>query len=78
MSYIVKAALFCDKCGKKVDVRPSEKAPMLGPLATRGSELEGWIDTEGNHHLCPDCAEAYLAKKAEMESELKKLAGIKV
>lgn len=41
MSYIVKAALFCDKCGQRVDVRPSEKAPTLSSLATKGSDLEG-------------------------------------
>lgn len=77
MSYVVKAALFCDKCGKRVDVEPGEKAPSLVPMATKGTDLEGWLDIKENHHLCPECASAYLARKAEMEKELKELAGIR-
>lgn len=77
MSYIVKAALFCDKCGKRVNVEPDTRPPILDPTATRDTSLEGWINVGREHHRCSECAPVYLTRKAEMEKELKQLAGVK-
>lgn len=78
MSYIVKAAIFCDKCGKRVDLDPEFRLPMaFSPITTDCTPIAGWMKVDDSHHLCPDCAGAYNAKKAEMERELRDLAGIR-
>ena len=68
MSYVAKAAIFCDRCGSRVD---------LDPIVTDGTPISGWLKVDESHHLCPGCAAAYKAKKAEMERELRELAGIR-
>lgn len=78
MSYIAKAALFCDKCGARVDLDPQYRLPLtFSPMATDGTPIAGWMAVDKTHHLCPECAKAYAAKKAEMERELRELAGIR-
>ena len=78
MTYIAKAALFCDRCGARLDVDPERGEPrLMSAIATEGTPLEGWIRLDGGHHLCPVCAKEYEAKRAEMERELKRFAGIK-
>ena len=79
MSYIAKAAIFCDKCGKRVDLDPEFGLPMtFSPISTDCAPIAGWMKVDASHHLCPGCADAYSAKKAEMERELRELAGIRV
>lgn len=78
MSYIAKAAIFCDKCGKRVDLDPEFGLPMtFSPISTDCTPIAGWMKVDASHHLCPGCADAYSAKKAEMERELRELAGIR-
>ena len=74
MSIIKKTMLRCDRCGKVVEAPESVASLGLPPFPEGG--LAGWIQTDGDHHLCADCARPYLAKKSEMERELKHLAGI--
>lgn len=76
MSYFTKRFLQCDRCGKVIETCHDVAKLGLG-MAARECGLDGWIETERNHHLCPDCARPYLAKKEEMGRELKRLAGIK-
>ena len=79
MSYIAKAAIFCDVCGKRVDLDPEFGLPMtFSPISTDCTPIAGWMKVDASHHLCPGCADAYSAKKAEMERELRELAGIRV
>ena len=41
MALVVKAALFCDGCGKRVDLDPAKALHMkFGPMALRGTPLE--------------------------------------
>ncbi len=78
MSYIAKAALFCDRCGVRVDLDPDFLMPLtFTPVSTSGTPISGWAQIEGSHHLCPNCAKEYNAKQAEMERELKEFAGIR-
>ena len=75
MSYIAKAALFCDRCGSRVDLDPKSSLPLtFSSLATAGTLLAGWMAVDKTHHLCPSCAGAYNAKRAETERELRELA----
>lgn len=34
------------------------------------------MEVSRGHHLCPACAKVYADRKAEMDAELKRLAGI--
>lgn len=78
MSYVAKAAIFCDRCGSRVDLDPKFMLPLtFSPLVTDGTPISGWLKVDESHHLCPGCAAAYKAKKAEMERELRELAGIR-
>lgn len=70
MTYLAKAALFCDHCKAKVECAP-EVEPTLGFDLREDSPLKGWIGVGNNHHLCANCAKAYRAKQAEFEQELK-------
>ncbi|MEY8436551.1 hypothetical protein AAK967_02240 [Atopobiaceae bacterium 24-176] len=36
---------------------------------------EGWLGVGPDRHLCPGCAATYLAKKRDMERELRRLSG---
>ena len=76
MSFIVKKFLRCDRCGKAVETKRDIDKMGLPSLMEREQGLEGWIATDRDHHLCPECARPYLDKKDEMERELKRLAGI--
>ena len=78
MSYVAKAAIFCDRCGSSADLDPQFMLPLtFSPLVTDGTPISGWLKVDESHHLCPGCAAAYKAKKAEMERELRELAGIR-
>lgn len=78
MSYIAKAAIFCDRCGKRVDLDPEFRLPItFSATSTDRTPISGWMRVDESHHLCPDCAAAYNARKAEMERELRELAGIR-
>ncbi len=70
MTYLAKAALFCDHCKTKVECSPKAE-PTLGSDWGQNSPLKGWIGVGNNHHLCANCAKAYRAKQAEFEQELK-------
>lgn len=70
MTYLAKAALFCDHCKDKVECSP-ETEPTLGFDLREDSPLKGWINVGFSHHLCANCAKAYCAKRAELERELK-------
>lgn len=70
MTYLAKAALFCDHCKAKVECAP-EAEPTLGFDLREDSPLKGWINVGLSHHLCANCAKAYLAKRSELERELK-------
>ena len=72
MSYVAKAAIFCDRCGSRADLDST-----FSPIVTDGTPISGWLRVDESHHLCPGCAAAYNAKKAEMERELRELAGIR-
>ena len=75
---MAKAAIFCDRCGSRVDLDSKLVLPStFSPIATGGTPISGWLKVDGSHHLCPGCAAAYNAKKAEMERELRGLAGIR-
>lgn len=77
MSYVAKAALFCDRCGARVDLDLDLLMPLtFTPVSTSGTPFSGWAQIEDSHHLCPSCAKEHNAKKAEMERELKEFAGI--
>lgn len=76
MSYIVKKFLRCDRCGKAVETKRDIDRLGLPSSIELERDLEGWISTDRDHHLCPECARPYLAKRDEMERELKRLAGI--
>lgn len=76
MTHIRKAALICDKCGERIDIDPSVEKPFFSSFTKEGTEWEKWMEAYSDHHLCPACAKAYRDRKAEMDAELKKLAGI--
>ncbi|MBR3317326.1 MAG: hypothetical protein IKG21_05870 [Atopobiaceae bacterium] len=76
MSYFIKRLLRCDSCGRTVETGHDVLRLGINGIAAREAGLDGWIETGENHHLCPSCAKPYLDKKAEMERELKRLAGI--
>ena len=42
MTVVRKAALFCDGCGKRQDLRWEDADTLLSPIATRGTYLDGW------------------------------------
>lgn len=77
MTYIAKAALFCDHCGSRVECEPLPKSPNLKTICIDDVPVDGWMDVDGTHHLCPDCAGEYRRMKAEMDRKLKEFAGIK-
>lgn len=74
---IIIKTLICDRCGERLDLAPEATVPeSFSPAFLKGTELEGWMRFGENHFLCPDCSSIYRAKRAEMESELRKFAGI--
>lgn len=74
---IIKRTLIrCDACKRTVEAPDDIETLGIRPHVPGFEHLDGWITTQGTHHLCPSCARPYLAKKAEMERELKRLAGI--
>lgn len=75
MTYIARAALFCDRCGARQECEPSPKPPII-PISP-DEPLSGWMNVDKTHHLCPKCAGEYKRKEAEMQAELKKFAGIR-
>lgn len=75
MSYFVRRFLKCDSCGKTEEIDFGAGRLGLVGTAARGRVVDGWIDAGNDHHLCSACAKPYLAKKEEMERELKRLAG---
>jgi hypothetical protein len=76
MSFVKKEFIRCDRCKATREVQPGtgDAGGLQWGAGTDG--LEGWIETDRNHHLCPRCAGPYMDKKREMERELKRLAGI--
>lgn len=77
VTHIRKAALVCNKCGERLDIDPNIEQPFVSSFMQRKSTWIDWLEVANNHHLCPACAKVYNACKAEMEAELKRLAGIK-
>lgn len=75
MAIFTKRLMRCNSCGKTVELAADLEKLGFGGIAARNAGLGDWVDAGGNHHLCPDCSKPYLAKKAEMERELKALAG---
>ena len=73
--HVRKAAIVCDKCGSKVEVDPTKDRIIISSFMEPGDPLTGWLDLGSNRHLCPTCAGPYLAKKREMEAELRRLSG---
>lgn len=74
MSIIRKMFVICDKCGARREI-PFDQGDPFSPAS--GSEIyREWFSPDRIHHLCPDCAAVYKARKEEMDRELKKLAGI--
>ena len=76
MSHIRKAALICDKCGERLDIDPTVDDPFFSRTVQLESPWRSWMEVTRGHHLCPACAKAYVERKAEMDTELKRLAGI--
>lgn len=76
MAIIRKTFLRCDVCKKTVEAPEDIETLGIRPFDSEHASLDGWIETQPRHHLCPTCARPYLAKKDEMERELKRLAGI--
>lgn len=76
MTHIRKAALICNRCGERVDIDPSVDKPFFSSFTKEGAAWGRWMEVQADHHLCPACAAAYRERKAEMEAELKRLAGI--
>lgn len=70
MTYIAKAALFCDHCKTKVECSPKTDS-TLGVEWWQDLPFKGWISVGNNHHLCANCAKVYRAKQAKFEQELK-------
>lgn len=78
MSYVAKAAIFCDRCGSRVDLDPKFMLPMtFSPIEPDGTPISGWLNVDESHHLCPGCAAAYKAKKAETDRELREFAVVR-
>lgn len=78
MSLVISKTVICDRCGERHDLAPSATVPdSFSPAFLKGTELEGWMRLGENHHLCPDCASIYQARRKEMERELRDLAGIR-
>ncbi|MBR2683017.1 MAG: hypothetical protein IKE22_07125 [Atopobiaceae bacterium] len=73
--HVRKAAVICNSCGTKVEIDPDIKHVIISLFAEPGDPLAGWLAVEGGRHLCPTCAAPYLAKKREMETELRRLSG---
>ena len=43
MSYIAKAAIFCDRCGKRVDLDPEFRLPLtFSSISTDLTPIAGW------------------------------------
>lgn len=76
MSHIRKAALICDKCGERLDIDPAVDDPFFSRTVQLESPWRRWMEVSRGHHLCPACAKVYADRKAEMDAELKRLAGI--
>lgn len=76
MSHIRKAVLVCDKCGERLDIDPAVDDPFFSRMLQSESAWSEWAEVSKGHHLCPNCAKAYAARKAEMDAELRRLAGI--
>ena len=72
---IRKTFLRCDSCRKTVELPNDFTGCGFGGAAARDAGFGDWVDAGGGHHLCPTCAVPYLHKKADMERELKRLAG---
>lgn len=75
MSIIRKMLVVCDRCGASREI-PLEETDPFSPASMSGVSKE-WYTLDRVHHLCPECGAAYKSRKAEMERELKMLAGIK-
>lgn len=75
MSLVRKMVVVCDKCGNHQEIAWSEDDPF-SVAALPDERRAGWFTPDHDHHLCPSCAAAYKAKEAEMQRELKRLAGI--
>lgn len=71
---IRKMFVVCDKCGDRREI-PYEETDPFGAGALSDISRE-WFTPDRVHHLCPKCSATYKARKAEMDSELKRLAGI--
>lgn len=75
MALVRKLLVVCDKCGSHVEV--SEDSQDSSHVSDREPAVLGWLEIDGDHHLCPACAAAYIKRRREMERELKELAGIR-
>ena len=76
MPLIRKTVAVCDRCGASVEIDCKYEDPFTS-FASEGRPWAGWMRVDEAHCLCPDCARAYREKRAEMERELKALAGIR-
>lgn len=77
MSLVVKAALFCDGCGERVDLDPAKALDMkFGPIALKGTALEGWREVRQAKHLCPECAADYAEMERDFQRQLDEKLGI--
>ena len=75
MALVRKLLVVCDKCGSHVEV--PEDSQDSSHVSDREPAVLGWLEIDGDHHLCPACAAAYIKRRREMERELKELAGIR-
>lgn len=75
MALVRKLLVVCDKCGAHVEASRDSQDPSR--VSDREPAVLGWLEIDGDHHLCPACAAAYTRRREEMERELKELAGIR-
>lgn len=75
MSLEIKAIVTCNRCGTHAVTDGTLGDPFFAAVPA-DKRPKGWLAIDRSHHLCPACADAYSTRKAEMERELKGLAGI--
>ncbi len=75
MALVRKLLVVCDKCGSHVEAPEVSQDPFHA--SERDPAVSGWLEIDGDHHLCPACAAAYVKRRREMVRELNDLAGIR-
>lgn len=71
-----KTFIICDKCGERIEI-PADMQLPFSCFNQEGSPWERWHKVDESHCLCPDCAAVYKARKAEVDRELREMAGIR-